>query len=729
MAEITNKFFDDLSKGASWAAGVSFQRSNPLPLDKYSVFESLDKAIEYATTNAVAYPGQVIAVVNDSVMEVYVLAEMPNEVAEGEEQTYSLGLQEMGGKIDLDEVSISYNDAGLLEISGFKGAANATLPQKKVDAEGNVSIEWVTVDAIVKGDGNTTYTVEPIKKTTDEVEEIIGFKLIPSEGEATTISLDVYTKKEVDTAIAAEATRAQKAESDLNTNLNTLKSRFDTLTEGVDDETLDQIKELADYAKENAGEITGIIEDIETLNGDSTVEGSVDKKIADAITNENLGQYAKTTDVEATYVTKTTAEAESGLRFINQTEIDKLKKLNLDGDDITISGSVNASQVKELYDTVVNIVKGSTTDLNPDAEGDQTGLHIEENAQVNKIEKVVFNGTEATIEGKTATIAGEYYSKTEVDTKVKGASDAAAAAQSVADSAKASAEANASTISATNETVASHTSSIATLDQTTSKNTSDIAALTTTVGGHTDELASLTSTLGSTTAQANANAEAITALQAKDTELNNLINTKANSADVYDKISIDAKLKAITDAAYDDTAVRELITANTTAITDETTRAKAAEKANADNIAILVGTDTGRSVRNIAADEINILIGGVSDTDTIEGITSLIEYVNTNDGNIAVLTKTVEDNTTALETLTGEGEGSIAGMIAAAAPSIATTELAGLVKASTAENKVNVDSNGVMEVNSVNVNKLVQTDSDELILYGGNADMTSKSYQ
>lgn len=84
----------------------------------------------------------------------------------------------------------------------------------------------------------------------------------------------------------------------------------------------------------------------------------------------------------------TAATSDNGIRFINQTEINKLSKLNLEGDDITISGSVNASQVKELYATVANIVKGSVSDLDPDTEGEQLGLGIEEGAQVNFINSV-----------------------------------------------------------------------------------------------------------------------------------------------------------------------------------------------------------------------------------------------------------------------------------------------------------------------------------------------------
>lgn len=103
---------------------------------------------------------------------------------------------------------------------------------------------------------------------------------------------------------------------------------------------------------------------------------------------------------------------DNGLRLISQTEINKLAKLNLDNGEITISGSVNANQVKELYDTVVNIVKGSTTDLDPDTDGDQLGLGIEKGAQANKIESIGLPDAVLAIANKEVTIpafvAGKY---------------------------------------------------------------------------------------------------------------------------------------------------------------------------------------------------------------------------------------------------------------------------------------------------------------------------------
>lgn len=50
---------------------------------------------------------------------------------------------------------------------------------------------------------------------------------------------------------------------------------------------------------------------------------------------------------------------------------------------------------------------------------------------------------------------------------------------------------------------------------------------------------------------------------------------------------------------------------------------------------------------------------------------------------------------------------------------VATGTVLGVVMSSTAENKVAVSTDGTMEVNSLNINKLVQTDGDYLVLDGG----------
>jgi hypothetical protein len=62
MAMDITKFFQDLNTKTTWSAGIAFERSNALPLDKYSVFASRTEAENYVANSGVAYPGQVIAV-------------------------------------------------------------------------------------------------------------------------------------------------------------------------------------------------------------------------------------------------------------------------------------------------------------------------------------------------------------------------------------------------------------------------------------------------------------------------------------------------------------------------------------------------------------------------------------------------------------------------------------------------------------------------------------------
>lgn len=56
-------FFDRLSNSVKWDVGVPIYRTNSLPLDSNSVFESMEAAQSYVNTS-VAYPGQLIAVVD-----------------------------------------------------------------------------------------------------------------------------------------------------------------------------------------------------------------------------------------------------------------------------------------------------------------------------------------------------------------------------------------------------------------------------------------------------------------------------------------------------------------------------------------------------------------------------------------------------------------------------------------------------------------------------------------
>ena len=154
------------------------------------------------------------------------------------------------------------------------------------------------------------------------------------------------------------------------------------------------------------------------------------------------------------------------------------------------------------------------------------------------------------------------------------------------------------------------------------------------------------------------------------------IEDEANRA----KAAESANATAISDEAARARAAEEL---NANAIAAETTRAKAAEKTNADAIAELKN-----------ADYASITSEKIAQWDAAQP--NVIEKIQVNGTEIAISEKTVNIP-------------------------LATAARAGLIISSDAENAISVSDTGVATVNSLNVNKLVQTADDELILNGGNA--------
>lgn len=162
-------------------------------------------------------------------------------------------------------------------------------------------------------------------------------------------------------------------------------------------------------------------------------------------------------------------------------------------------------------------------------------------------------------------------------------------------------------------------------------------------------------------------------------EIQTYITTHGAAADQMVK-DIAANKKAVEDEA---TRAKTAEGTNATAISDEATRAKAAEKVNADAIAELKKADyagiTSEKIAKWNAAQANV-----------------IEKIQVNGTEIAISEKTVNIP-------------------------LATAARAGLIVSSNVENAISVSDAGVATVNSINVNKLVQTAGDELILNGGNA--------
>ena len=180
-------------------------------------------------------------------------------------------------------------------------------------------------------------------------------------------------------------------------------------------------------------------------------------------------------------------------------------------------------------------------------------------------------------------------------------------------------------------------------------------------------------------------------------EIQTYITTHGSAADQMVK-DIAANKKAIEDEANRAEAAES---ANATAISDEAARARAAEKTNAD--AIAAETTRAKAAEKTNADAIAELKNADYASITSEKIAqwdaaqpNVIEKIQVNGTEIAISEKTVNIP-------------------------LATAARAGLIISSDAENAISVSDTGVATVNNINVNKLVQTVGDELIINGGNA--------
>ena len=150
MATMNETFFEALlsPKAAKWSAGVAFDRSNPLPLDQWSVFQDLAAATDYLS-NAKAYPGQVIAYAEEN-------GEMTVCVLSQNTEGSALTLKPVGVIPTGDNKTIEVSAEGAIALLGAKDAANGTLPMIGEDGK----LTWKTLEDIGAGDGNDNTTYE-----------------------------------------------------------------------------------------------------------------------------------------------------------------------------------------------------------------------------------------------------------------------------------------------------------------------------------------------------------------------------------------------------------------------------------------------------------------------------------------------------------------------------------------------------------------------------------------
>ena len=168
---IRDDFFEALQNGAKWDVGVSINRTNPLPLDLYSVFESYEDAVSYAS-GVLAYPGQIISVVGTDKTDFYGLdgnkelqplgsASSTTKVVASEEEMLALEDIEKGQMVYRTDTKTTWvfvgTDPSSLADWSESASQNDTVWQGTENKVGFYSLNQETYDGLESKDSSVLY--------------------------------------------------------------------------------------------------------------------------------------------------------------------------------------------------------------------------------------------------------------------------------------------------------------------------------------------------------------------------------------------------------------------------------------------------------------------------------------------------------------------------------------------------------------------------------------------
>lgn len=646
------EFFAQKANGALWDVAVSIKRGNPLPLDSNSVFDSY-AALETYAAGVLAYPGQIVAVVNEDSTGIYYLDQ-------------NLAIQEVGKIPTGDEKSISITD-GKVQIKNFGDhyfkyvAADpvlsdiyATSTALPADAADGTFAKVGTAETFVyyKKVGGVWGTTEETPKASSYV-KTTGFidglqpKVVLKEGSANEYELAWYEPSTE--TIEGVSSKVAAVDSKVNT--------------------------VADVAASNKEQIDGVKEDLYGEGGTKAdpKEGSLGKDLADviaAVGNADSGLTKSLADL-TTEVGKKANAADVYTKTEADTKI---------GEAVAAQGHMKAQVVEGTAqmteNNVLYLVKDDTV----------TGVD-----QYN--EYILIDGTPTLIGSTSTDLTG--YAKT-ADQKV------------------------------ITDALSERIDTLEAIDH-------DLYALkseTVTKTAYDTKIGEIETALGEKLVAADL------ADYAKTTDVNSTIDTKISTAigtkptkgedgnysgatGIYTDIYIkDEVTKLIADITGGESAADVLASLNAYKTTNDA-RVKAVE----DQLPTFAKADEVYTKEQIDGKITTI-------NDTVGGINTRLETAETKLGNI-------EDNAqeNVIEKIVyGTQELTPVGKTVTITPkelAVATAEVLGGVKSVVrtndegavvaAQNTIEVAATGIMTVNSLNVNRLVQDDGDVLILNGGNA--------
>lgn len=287
-----------------------------------------------------------------------------------------------------------YSKAKGDEAFGTTPVSTITIPEKVytlVTGTANGTVKFNGEDVAVKGLGSAAYTDSTAYDTKGAAQTAEDNAKAYADGK--------------DTAIAA----AKKAGTDAQDAVNTLSGKVGTVPE--DKTVVEMISDAQTAATYNDTEVKAGIkanaDAITKLNGTSAIEGSVDKKVADAINefatkvsdDQTVNTFKELIDYAADH--KDEYSTLSGEVQANKTAIATLNGKDTDAGSVakTVKDAVDAAQatLQDNIDKKVDKVEGKGLSTNDYTTEEKTKLEgITSGAQVNVIETVKVNGVALT---------------------------------------------------------------------------------------------------------------------------------------------------------------------------------------------------------------------------------------------------------------------------------------------------------------------------------------------
>lgn len=710
---------------------LNFRRGNPNPLDNSSVWNSLEAAKNYAQTDPTAYVGQILSVVNytaavtdeegtvttpsQSTVEVYYIKDEAGN------------LEAIGASLVGDEATVTVAEDGTISLYGVEG-----LELTRTEEDGstvNITYQPLYVN------GKLTW-VEPSATTVEGLAtEIEGLKTRISALETTVGDEEAGLVKDV----ADLGGRMDTVEGDV-TAINTKIGEVDedkTIVQMITDATYDDT--------ELAGRVAAIEGDylkgehktaLETAITDGDAKALADAK--DYVDGLHTDIDARVTAIESDYLTaEDKTELSDAIAAAEESAVDR------------VLGYLAEEEVNTNFDTLKEVAAWIESD---------TTASAELVTRVSNIEKDYLKGTDKTaLQGEIDAL------ETLVGTLPEDATSATVVAyiQEVVDGLKIGDYAKAADLTALAERVTSLEDKMTAAEE-------DIGEINDALAGKVDAAEGyrlMTDAEGTKLAGIEEDAQA------------NKIETVGAEFDLTDKhLTIAAieqsKITGLVDALggkVDKVDGSRLLTSDEASkleklVLGENGEVSVSGKVAAGNVEGLedwitarAGTLEGLSENNLT-DTLLAKLEGIADGAQVNVIDDVSdEFVISADGKVLSVNAVSQDKVTGLtDALAGkvdivEGKGlstndltdeliekinasqanviesvSVAGTLLEIVEKkveipVATADTHGVVKSSDAENKVAVADDGIMEVNSLNVNKLVQTDGEYLIMNGGSA--------